>query len=366
MHKNRYEKKSLINRNRFFERAFASVFFLLLGLIGSASAQEVKVVTPPSQPRVAAPKPVPTVTPPRTRVYTRKKRAENDQPTPAEKFIKTEPNVNVQLCVSEGSVRINGWDRNEIRAFVNGGSKIGFKVLQKSRTTQNPVWVRILGFDPLTDNEVGLDECLSGEQIEIDVPRGAVVKMTGRESEIRIESIAEAFVENESGDIFLSDIASGVRATTLEGDVSVENSGGSMMLYTTTGNILAFDVQPSKIGDSFKAKTRSGAVTLQSIAQRDVEVSSVSGTIRFAGEFSSGGRYNFGTTNGSILLVLPESVSCKVNATYGFGAFQSDIPIKDQIKVPSSQVQKLIGIIGTGDSTLNLTTYSGSIRIRKQ
>ena len=56
-------------------------------------------------------------------------------------------------------------------AIVAGGSKVGFKVLQKKN--QNPAWVKIVGFDPTTDREFGLDECLSGEVIEIDVPRGA-------------------------------------------------------------------------------------------------------------------------------------------------------------------------------------------------
>lgn len=54
----------------------------------------------------------------------------NEAGTPAEKSILTESKVSVNLCVLEGNVRINGWDRDEIRAFVEDGSEVGFKVVQ--------------------------------------------------------------------------------------------------------------------------------------------------------------------------------------------------------------------------------------------
>lgn len=364
MHEQKRGNKSLINKNRNFLRRCASAVSLLLLFLAAGAFAQVKI-EPPKSP---APRPYPT--PPvniqKPPAYPRKKRAENFDPTPAEKFIKTEAKVNISLCVAEGNVRINGWDRSEIRAFVSNGSKVGFKVLDKNSETQKPIWVQVIGYDPKTDKEFGLEECLAGENIEIDVPRAAIIELKSRESGIRIESVSKASVENVSGDILLDNIAGGIDAKTFEGDVVVENSGGSMSLFSTNGNIVAANVQASEIADSFKAKTRSGAVTLQSIGQRVLEVSSASGTIRFSGKLATSGRYNFNTTNGSILLALPGETSCKFSATYGFGAFQSDLPMKDVVKIPAGQVQKLTGTIGAGDCTLNLTTFSGAVRIRKQ
>ncbi len=304
--------------------------------------------TPPKPPQIPSP---------------RKRRADNESPAPAEKSIQTEAKVSVSLCVSEGNVRINGWERNEIRAFVNGGSKVGFKVLQKK---QNPVWVKVLGFDPSTDSEPGLDECLSGAEIELDVPRGAVVALKSGQSQITIGSIAKVSVENVGGDISLNNIAGGIAAKTYEGDVMVEKSAGAMSLFSTTGNIVAFEVEPSEVGDVFKATTRSGAVTLQSIGHAQIDAGSTSGSIRFTGEFTGGGQYNFSTNNGSILLSVPENSSCRINANFGFGAFQSEITLKDVQKAPGAQVQKLTALLGAGDANLNLTTYSGAIRIKKK
>jgi hypothetical protein len=287
----------------------------------------------------------------------------NESDAPAEKSIATDAKVNISLCVSEGNVKISGWERNEIRAFVDGGSEVGFKVLQKKN--QNPVWVMVLGFDPQKTNQPGVDECLSGDVIELDVPRGAVINLKGRETEITVEDVNKAKVENVGGDIRLNRIEQGIAAKTYEGSVTVENSGGSMSLISTTGNIVALDTQAEDIGDTFLAKTSSGVITLQQVAHRQIEAGSNSGSIKFTGDFTSGGQYTFGTTNGSISLTIPAESSCKIKASYG-GIFQSDIPLKDVSNNVSTQIKNLTGIFGSGDARVNLTTFSGAIRIRKK
>ena len=80
----------------------------------------------------------------------------------AEKSIVVDAKVNISLCVSQGKLKINGWNRSEIRAYV-GGSEVGFKVLQKSKQNNNAVWVMVVGFDTAKKQTVNGDECLSGD-----------------------------------------------------------------------------------------------------------------------------------------------------------------------------------------------------------
>jgi Putative adhesin len=291
------------------------------------------------------------------------KRIINTGEIPIEKSILVDPKVNLSLCVSEGNLKVNGWERNEIRVFVNDGSQAGFKVQQKGGQSGTPVWVMILGFDPSKNKEAGADECLSGEEIELDVPRGATVNVKSNESQTTIDSVRKVTVENVGGDIALANIAEGIRATTYQGDVTVEKSGGAMSLTTTTGNIVVFDVSPSEIGDIFKAKTNSGAIILKQTGHRQIEASSNSGAIRFTGELLSGGLYNFNAFNGSINLLLNPNLSCKIFASYNFGAFNSEIPY---VINSTPKGQNLNAQIGKGEATLNLTTYSGTIQIKKQ
>ncbi|CAN5581841.1 hypothetical protein BH10ACI1_BH10ACI1_28410 [soil metagenome] len=296
-----------------------------------------------------------------------KKTVVNESETPAEKSVAVDAKVNISLCVTKGKVKVHGWDRNEIRAFVSsGGSQVGFKILQKSKQTDKPVWVMILGFDPSQSVDREADECLSGDEIELDVPRGATVNIKSRESETMIESVGKVRVENIGGDIFLKDIAQGIEAATYQGDVTVSRSSGAMNVSSASGNIVAFDLSPSEIGDVFKAKTINGAITLQEIEHRQIEVSSNSGSIKFTGDFLNGGQYNFGTANGAIMLALSEKSSCKITAFFGFGQFASEIPLKDKQQSPASGAQNLTAQIGNGEATLNLKTFSGSIIIRKQ
>ncbi len=307
------------------------------------------------------------VTPIKRKLKRNHKKVPSGSETSAEKSIVVDPKVNISLCITEGNLKITGWERSEIRAFVSNGSEVGFKVQQKSRQN-NAGWVWVIGSDPAKNKEVNSEECLSGEEIELDVPRGAVVRVKGSTSQTTIEAVRKTVVKIVGGDISLYNIEQGINATTYEGDVTAENSGGAITLESGNGNIVAFDAAPSEIGDIFSAKTGSGAITLQRIEHRQTEINSNSGSIKFVGEFQNGGQYTFGTQNGTISLAIPEKSSCKINASYGFGAFNSELPLQNVKKNPNpaSRAQSLSALMGGGDANVNLTTASGSIRIRKQ
>lgn len=288
----------------------------------------------------------------------------NESSTPAEKSIATESKVSINLCVREGNIKINGWDRDEIRAYIEQGSEVGFKIMQDNPKTKKPVWVNVVGYDPKKNKEMKPEECLSGREIELDVPRNATIKLKSAESEIRIESVAKVWAANLGGDIFLNDISSGIDATTYRGDLTVEHSSGQIVLTNTDGNIIALDVEPSEIGDIFKAKTGSGRITLQAIGHRQIETSSISGSTSFAGELLSGAQYGFSTENGSIVMSVPPDSSCKINASFGFGAFGSEIPLVNTLK----KEQSLSAQLGDAEASCGLTlrTGSGIIRIRNR
>jgi DUF4097 and DUF4098 domain-containing protein YvlB len=271
--------------------------------------------------------------------------------------------VNIQLCVLEGNLKINGWDRNEVRVFVKDGSRIGFSVIEKSKQNGSPVWIEISGYRA-TKNQP--NECLYGDEIEVDVPRNSSVNVKGQEIKASVDSVRKAVVKNIGGNISLRNIAEGVEAATYEGDIRVENSSGAFTLESATGNIVAFEVSASEIGDIFRAKTTNGAISLQGLEHRRNEVNSISGSISFNGAFSNGGTYNFGTSNGVINLMIPAASSCKITASYGYGGFSSEIPITKIIENKNPRGQSIVATMGGGDSALNLTTASGAIRIRSK
>lgn len=349
------KRAKTINKNPMARRfSLLTIALVLLAPLCFVSAQTVQVKSNAA------------VAPDKTKIKRKIKPQFDENDETVEKSIAVDAKVTLQLCISGGKLKVNGWDRGEIRAFVGGGNGVGFKVLQKNDANGTPVWVEVLNFDPAKNGENGADECLSGGEIELDVPRGATVNVKGSEGETTIDSVRKATVEIEGGDIFLNHIAEGINAKTFEGGVTAENSNGAMTLVSTTGNIVAFNVGASEIGDVFKAKTGSGAIALQKVKHRQVEAASNSGSIKFGGEFQTGGQYSLTTQNGSIALALADASSFKLNAAYGFGVFDSEIPLQNLVKNQSPKAQNLSAQTGGGAATLNLKTVSGAIRIRKQ
>lgn len=292
--------------------------------------------------------------------------AKNIGGMPAEKSIAVDEKINLQFCVSEGNVKVTGWDRNEVRVFINEGSQIGFNVIQSHDQTKKPVWIAVLGYEPSENKNKRVDECLSGDEIELEVPRNATVNIKSRESKTNIDSVRKVNVKNIGGGIFLNNIAEGIEATTYEGDVTVEKSNGAMSLESVSGNVLAFDVHALEVGDVFKAKTSSGVISLQDIGHRQLEITTNSGSIKFNGTFAKGGQYAFGTTNGAINLIIPPDSSCKISASYGFGVFSSEMPLTNVVKSQATSVKTLSATLGGGNCTLNLRTYNGAIILTKK
>ncbi len=326
----------------------------------SMGAAAVFGQTPPKKP---APKPKPEVWSPPSAKFPP---APRESRTTTERSIAVDPNVNIKLCVSEGSLKVNGWERNEVRVFVRSGRLPGFKVLEKDPSTNKPNWLLISNVAAEGTRPAYMSECLAGDEIELDVPLTSSLSLSGRVTETIVNSIKKVNVKTVEGDITLRGISGGISAATYQGDLSVESSGGSILLESTTGNILAFDVSPGQIGDLFKAKTNSGNVTLQQIEHRQIEANTISGAMNFSGKFLPGGLYNFKTSNGSIKMHIPLKSSLTLKASYGFGSFNSDIPLKYVYQNDSGGGKNFLATIGTGDANINVTTNTGSILIKKQ
>ena len=319
-----------------------------------------------------SPKPEPTIAQPKPE---RPVRSVMEPPMPSryfggdtsEKSIAVDSGVNLSLCVTQGTVKVNGWNRSEVRVFVQDGSKFGFKVQLKSPKTGAPALMMVTGIE--TKNKYASPTpCIWGGEIEIDVPVNATVTIKGQEITTKIDTVKRVEVKTVGGDISLRNIANGITAYSNQGDITVDESAGPMILDTTTGNILVFEAAPSEIGDMFKAKTNSGEISLQRLGYRQMEVGSISGSVAFNGEILSGGSYSMSTSKGSIRLAIPQTTSCVVTASYGYGSFNPELPFKILTENKSEgPIKTIVGELGKGgDATIKLSTNNGSIGIKKQ
>jgi len=306
---------------------------------------------PPARPRPPQPAIVVVQTPP------------NEFET-TERSVVTDPRVSIKLCVSEGILKINGWSRDEVRLFIRNGSTPGIKVLETNQDSNKPNWILISrAANPGKIAEMESD-CISGQDIELDVPMAASLEVRGRNADVAVDSVRKFTIKNIEGNISLRNISNGINASTFQGDITAEDSSGAITLESSTGNILAYGITAGQIGDAFRAKTSSGAISLQKVATRQIDANSISGTVKFFGKFDGGGIYNFKTSNGSIELNIPADSSATFKASYGFGTFSSQIPLKILYKDEQLPVRNLGATCGSGEASVVLTTNSGSVLIK--
>jgi hypothetical protein len=282
-----------------------------------------------------------------------------------ERSIAVNQGAKLNLCVVEGVLRVNGWNRNEIRVFVKNGSRFDIEVKETAKDGL-PVWLQAVAIDAKRQNRA-FPTCVWGENIEIDAPVNSVFEISGQEYRASIDSVRKAFVKAAGGSITFRNIPGGVTANTYQGNIIVEGSGGAIDLESALGNIIAFEVHPSETGDTFRAKTTNGNISLEALEHGQVEVNSISGSVIYTGKIRKGGNYSFATQNGSIRLTLPEDTSCVMGATYGFGTLNNELPAKLLTEdIGNGPVKRKTFMLGKGGATVKLQTTNGSIFVKKQ
>jgi hypothetical protein len=146
----------------------------------------------------------------------------------------------------------------------------------------------------------------------------------------------------------------------------------------------------------------SGDVTLEGITHAQVRGTATSGDILYRGALAHGGDYDFKTTSGDLSLELPADSSFSLHAKVVLnGDIITDFPVKVSAGSSASGPPgvpprppngpagmpppppdarsaarnrpprelpgtRLDGTVGTGDAVVNLTSFSGSLYLRKQ
>lgn len=338
--------------------------------------------------------------------------AEDDSPDRVEQTVAAEPNVIVSLCIASGSITVRGWERNEVQA--TSGDAEAIELRRASASTTGPASrIEVLIADQSDGPKARMATCSAFSDIELNVPRGAIVQLQTRDGDINVSDVAEARVETQNGDIDLQRISKLVEARCLSGDISLKDSTGRVVLGSVSGSVEASNVRSITAGDDFEAGTVSGDVMLDRVSHAQVHAKSVSGSLNMTGALAHGGRYDFKTMSGDVTLALPSDSSFKVNAKVAHGgeiisdfaitptedtpqtrrdralptpsAAPSPNPAPAPLPAPSANpmpaveppeapmpiadshgMERLNGTVGTGDATLNLASFSGTVHLRRR
>lgn len=310
-----------------------------------------------------------------------------------ERVAAADPGVAVFACLVSGDITVHGWDRNEVRARSNGAAAIEFRRPAGDRESDPAKEITVAIADT---NRRRSGACSLNGDLELEVPRGASVRLQTRDGDIQVFDVSIVSATTQAGDLSLEGVKRSVEARNIGGNVALRNSTGSTKLHSVGGSIEARGVGPAVAGDTFEASTVGGDITLEKTAFAELQAKTVSGAVSWSGPLAVGGRYDFKSISGDINLALPADSSFRLDAKLSRAsevvtefplritteqngtppqssrrsgpAAKGDSTIDAEALVKGSGygLQHINGVYGTGDALITASTFSGAIRLRKK
>jgi len=286
-----------------------------------------------------------------------------------ERTAAADPRVIVSACTLSGSFTVRSWNRKEVRVRISDGVDIELTRIDQTKSEQ----ATELKVTSKGRRSTSGAACLMFGDMEMDVPRGANVKLQTTSGDISVTELARANVITTSGSITLTKMKEETSATVIGGDISVRDSTGSFKLHSTGGGIDARGLTPVAANDFLTASTVSGEVTLTDVQHQRVSVNSVSGEVIYSGELLRNGSYSFQNLSGEVRLLLPASASFRLLASVG-----GSVNISSDFDLKYTENQNVTGIgnrsgprrvaatVGSGEASIRVSLLTGSLRISKQ
>jgi DUF4097 and DUF4098 domain-containing protein YvlB len=250
-----------------------------------------------------------------------------------ERFEKTYPlgaGGEVQLRNVNGGVKLEAWDRNEVRV----------QALKKVRAGSDEDARKVMG-----QTKVEVSKTAGGLKIATRLPKrddGFFAWLTGNQVNVAVEYQVwvprgtRLEVGSVNGGVQLTGTRGQAHLQTTNGAISVARVTGDLELETTNGGI---DVTES--AGAIRASSTNGGI--------DVRLTDV----------PDGRDLSLSTTNGGISIQLPRDVRATVDASTSNGQVSSDFEVDGGTK----SRRRVTGDINGGGGTLHIRTTNGGIHI---
>jgi DUF4097 and DUF4098 domain-containing protein YvlB len=262
-----------------------------------------------------------------------------------QKTIPVKGKADITVGTKSGDVKINGWDKNEVKVEA--------------------------------DDDIGKYVLVDGDTIRIGVNEdGKIVRHITADIAVHVPAGSSINAVTISGDVSVADAAGRFRLKSVSGDVSVQACSGSLSLNSTSGDIKLSDLEDDLsfvavsgdvVGGNIKGKllegkTVSGDITLKNVDASQLRLKTVSGEVSVGGKFAADGSVKIKTLSGNVDIRIPADTGFDVSARSRSGDVGSDF----EMKVQESGEHQLEARAGRGGTQLDIGSFSGDIRIKKQ
>jgi DUF4097 and DUF4098 domain-containing protein YvlB len=195
-----------------------------------------------------------------------------------------------------------------------------------------------------------LDPLVTGEEERADywlnVPVGSSVEIRNRQGSVQVEKLMhDTAVESVGGTISAADVGGPFTVRSVGGDIEIVRPTGEVQAHSINGNL--YFVSPSST--RLRGRTTSGKIT-------------------YEGDFAPGGDYMLSSYSGDLEVVCPASASFELRAKTVRGKLDNALVMTSRRQSASPRLpgNSLLGIRNTGRARVELTSFSGAIRIHSQ
>lgn len=245
--------------------------------------------------------------------------------------IPASPDGLVEISNVSGSVRVEGWERAEVR--ITG----------------------ILG--------------QGAERLEIDSRPGrtAVRVVAPRDGSPRVGADIVARVPSGSR-LEVTGVAAGVDVAGVAGPVGVETVSGGIRVGGTPQSVdvrsVSGAVDLEVFADTVQVRTVSGRIRVDSKGVERATLATTSGLIEFSGALALRGRLEAKSVNGAVDLTLPADLSAELSVKTFSGVIRHNLREAQETSPPRGPGRELAATMGQGSARITVNTLSGRIQVR--
>lgn len=244
----------------------------------------------------------------------------------------------VRIHNSNGRTRITGEDREDIEVTA---------IKNARAESQNAAQALLEGM------RLVFDETSSGLNVEVEVPgkwnrRGAMHLC------IRVPRAMAVAVAATNGRVDVEGVRGGVTARSSNGSATVKDVVGDVSVTTSNAKVCCRDIE-----GRLTARSSNGKIEIGDHCG-SIDASTSNGLIRAAIDRMGGDGITLATSNGRIVLDLPEEIDADVDLRVDNGVIRNDRKLCKKLRETGGRV---LGRLGGGGPLIKLRTSNGSISL---
>lgn len=264
-------------------------------------------------------------------------------PEKIEKTIETNGEPEVHVTSMRGQVVVRGWDKSNVHALcIISSPRVEVDAEGMPKTGKaGRVEITTHAVDRATQSAEDSADCT------LHVPAASNLDIRNRQGGVEVTRLEgeHARVETTDGKITATDVTSHLVTRSLGGDIEIVRPTGRVEAFSITGNLRFID----PASKALRGNTNSGRIAYQ-------------------GDFVAAGDYILSTYGGEIDVALPAAASFDLMAKSVKGKVDNSFTLTPtrHSSAPFPSGSSLFGTHNTGNARVELTSYTGRIRVREQ